>query len=106
MSDRRETFRKVNRILDAQPRIAFIPADQLIPWLAIFGLSYYVGRGLFGLTWIWTGTAAAWGISSWWILTAQGSWRFLGKFVPLPDWARGRALYRSMLNREKKNDSA
>lgn len=96
-------FRKVNRILDAQPRIGFIPADQLIPWLIVLGIAYYLGRVTLGLSWVWTGIFAVWGMSSWWILTAKGAWRFLGKFVRVPDWTRGQARYRSMLNRKHRN---
>ncbi|MGD2184383.1 hypothetical protein [Lusitaniella coriacea] len=89
-------FRKVNPTLDKQPRVGPIPADQLIPWLLACGAAYYIGRLLLGLSWVWTGVVAAWGMSTWWILTAKGAWRFFGKFVAVPHWVRGQGIYRSV----------
>ncbi|MGB7443438.1 MAG: hypothetical protein WA919_20425 [Coleofasciculaceae cyanobacterium] len=82
-------FRKVNASLDKQPKIGPFPADQFLPWIAIAGISYYLFKIALGLSWIWTGILAAWGMSTWWILTGSHSWRFLSKFIPVPNWVRG-----------------
>jgi hypothetical protein len=85
-------FRSVNTILGAQPRLGPIPADQIMPWFGITGVAYLLGRGL-NLSWISTGFIAAWGMSTWWILTGGRSWTFTAKFVPTPTWSRGYARY-------------
>lgn len=82
-------FRKVNPSLDKAPNIGPFPADQVFPWAIIGGSSYYLFNVLLGLSWIWTGAIAGWGMSTWWILTANDSWRFLSKFIHPPTWTRG-----------------
>jgi uncharacterized membrane protein (GlpM family) len=66
-------FRPVNTILGSQPRLGPIPADQIIPWFCITGASYLIGRGL-NLDWLLIGFIAAWGMSTWWILTGGPYW--------------------------------
>jgi hypothetical protein len=91
-------YRKVNVSLGKQPNIGPFPADQLIPWVIICGISYYLAHGLFRLNWVWTCSIAAWGIATWWILTANGAWRILSKFVATPHWTRIRCLYQPVVN--------
>ncbi|BAZ40217.1 hypothetical protein NIES4101_61780 [Calothrix sp. NIES-4101] len=91
-------YRKVNVALGKQPNIGPFPADQLIPWVIICGLSYYLAHGLFRLNWVWTGSIAAWGMATWWIITANGVWRILSKFVATPNWTRIRCLYQPVVN--------
>ncbi len=86
-------YRTVNATLGKQPSIGPFPADQLIPWGIISGLSYSLGHGLLKLNWIWICTIAAWGISTWWVLTANGAWRILSKFIITPHWTRVRVPY-------------
>ncbi|MGP1385719.1 MAG: hypothetical protein ACTS2F_19320 [Thainema sp.] len=93
------SFRPVNPILGAQPRLGPIPADQIVPWFCITGLSYLIGRGV-GLNWIAIGFLAAWGMSTWWILTGGHSWTFTAKFVPTPTWSRGYARYLRLTQHE------
>ena len=64
----------------------------------ISGISYYLAHGLFKLNWVWTCSIAAWGIATWWILTANGAWRILAKFVATPNWTRIRCLYKPVIN--------
>lgn len=90
--------RTVNTTIGKQPNIGPFPADQLIPWVIICGLSYYLAHGLFRLNWVWTIASAAWGIATWWILTANGAWRILSKFVATPNWTRVRVEYQKILN--------
>ncbi|MEA5573422.1 hypothetical protein [Calothrix sp. UHCC 0171] len=91
-------YRKVNVALGKQPNIGPFPADQLIPWAIICGISYYLAHGLFRLNWVWTCSISAWGIATWWIITANGAWRILSKFVATPRWTRVRCLYQPIVN--------
>ena len=91
-------YRKVNTSLGKLPNIGPFPADQLIPRAIICGLSYYLGHGLLKLNWVWTCSAAAWGIATWWILTANGAWYILSKFIAIPHWTRVRVKYQKILD--------
>ncbi|MEL6334818.1 MAG: hypothetical protein AAFQ76_19795 [Cyanobacteria bacterium J06626_26] len=91
-------FRKVNPYLDQAPKFGPFQANQLLPWITIAGISYYLFKVLLGFTWVWTGILAAWGIATWWTLTGSKSWRFLSKFVPTPYWVRGYGRYRRLVN--------
>jgi hypothetical protein len=97
-------FRPVNQILGTQPSLGPIPADQIIPWVVIALVSYFIINGFFGglfadewQKWLWTTLITAWGIATWWILTGGRSWRFLSKFIGVPNWTRGVARYKSFL---------
>jgi hypothetical protein len=96
--EKQRTFRAVNPSLGTSPKVGPFPADQVVPWTAISLSSYYVCKSVFGLSWLWTCIVAAWGMSTWWILTGSKAWRFLSKFVGLPTWARGYARYQRVLN--------
>lgn len=97
MEPNKSKFRTVNATLGKQPNIGPFPADQLIPWAVIFGISYCLCHGLLRLNWIWTCAVAAWGISTWWVLTESKAWRFLAKFVMTPTWTRVRVPYQRIL---------
>ncbi len=101
MGEEKSSFRKVNQMLGAQPNFGPFPADQLLPWIAIAMLSYWICKLLLGLNWVWTGIIIAWGISTWWVLTGSKAWRFLSKFMPVPTWSRGFALYQRITVRTK-----
>ncbi len=102
MAEKQKQFRAINKTLGKTPNIGPIPADQLFPWsIAVF--IALVLHQTFELSWIWTILVAAWGISSWWILTANGSWRILSKFVKPPNWVRIRVTYNPILQNKKKN---
>ncbi len=97
-------FRPVNQILGTQPSLGPIPADQIFPWIIIILLSYFIVNGFLGglftdawQKWLWTLLIAGWGMATWWILTGGKSWRFLSKFIGVPNWTRGVARYRSFL---------
>ncbi|MTJ09727.1 MULTISPECIES: hypothetical protein [unclassified Anabaena] len=107
-----QEFRPVNQILGSQPSLGPIPADQILPWLVIVLVSYFVINGVFGglfandfQRWLWTALMTGWGIATWWILSGGRSWRFLSKFIGVPTWTRGFARYQSVLeiNHETKN---
>jgi hypothetical protein len=90
--------RTVNTTLGKQPNIGLFPSEQLIPWAIICGVSYYLAHGLFKLNWIWTCGIAAWGISTWWALTANGSWKILSKLIATPNWTRACITYQQILH--------
>ncbi|MGD1874560.1 MAG: hypothetical protein ACFB02_16090 [Mastigocoleus sp.] len=99
MEDRK--YRKVNATLGKQPSIGPFPAEQLVPWAIISGVSYYLVHGLLRLNWIWTIAIASCGIATWWILTANGSWRILSKFISVPNWIRGVYKYKRAITKKK-----
>ncbi len=98
MAESKSKYRTVNATLGKQPSIGPFPADQLIPWVIISGLSYYLVHALFRLNWVWTCASSAWGIATWWILTANGAWRILSKFIATPNWTRVRVEYQKILS--------
>lgn len=99
------TFRPVNPTLGKTPKLGPFPGDQVVPWAGICLVSYYICKTVFGLSWLWTGLAAGWGCATWWILTANGAWRWLSKFVSVPNWTRGFALYQPLLENREVNQS-
>lgn len=99
-----QEYRPVNQILGAQPSLGPIPADQIFPWTVIALGAYFIINGIFGgffaddfQRWLWTGLMTGWGIATWWILSGGRSWRFLSKFIGVPNWTRGIARYHSFL---------
>ena len=93
-----KSFRSVNPTLGKTPKLGPFPGDQVAPWTGICLVSYYVCKSVFGLSWLWTGIVAGWGCATWWILTANGAWWWLSKFVGVPNWVRGFAFYKPLLD--------
>jgi len=91
-----QKHRPVNQTLGMQPRFGPLPADQVIPWIGITMVFYFLFQEILKLGWNWTVLLIIWGCGTWWVLTGSKSWRFLGKFVPCPSWTRGRVTYRSL----------
>ncbi|MBD1922598.1 hypothetical protein H6F77_16130 [Microcoleus sp. FACHB-831] len=91
-------FRAVNPSLGTAPKVGPFPADQVVPWTAIFLTSYYVCKVVFRLSWLWTCLVAGWGMATWWVLTGSKTWRYMSKFVSTPTWTRGYAQYQQILN--------
>lgn len=94
-------YRTVNSTLGKTPSIGPIPAPQLFPWSMAILFALFVHQ-IFDLNWIWTILIAAWGISTWWILTASGEWKILSKFINPPNWIRVRVTYKPIL--QTRND--
>ena len=90
--------RRVNSTLGKSPSIGPIPSDQLLPWGIILFFALLV-QNLLDLNWTWTILIVGWGVSSWWILTANGAWRILSKFINPPNWIREVRLYKPILKR-------
>ena len=93
---KKSKFRPVNSTLGKHPSFGPIPADQLLPWTIIVLVSLLM-HNLLQLNFIWTFSIAAWGVATWWILTANGSWRILSKFINPPNWVRIRATYKPIV---------
>ncbi|XHX79270.1 MAG: hypothetical protein RBJ76_04880 [Stenomitos frigidus ULC029] len=89
--------RPVNQALGLQPRFGPLPADQVFPWLGIAFAFYFLFNQLLRFNWLWTGLLIVWGCSTWWLLTGSRAYLFMGKFIPLPNWTRGRVGYLSPL---------
>lgn len=92
-------YRSVNATLGKQPHFGPFPADQLMPWSVILGISYFLGYSLLRLNWVWVVALALTGVSTWWTLTANGAWQILSKFIAVPNWTRGYSTYKSLDNR-------
>ncbi|NES25564.1 MAG: hypothetical protein F6K41_43385 [Symploca sp. SIO3E6] len=101
-------FRSINKILGTQASLGPIPAELVFPFALIALLSYFICRGIFALSWLWTVLCAGWLGGTWWILTNTRNWRYLSKFIGVPKWTRGMARYQSLLHRgsnESKNQN-
>ena len=92
-SDR--TPRTVNPMLGSQPRIGPLPANQLLPWTLITGSIWFIAQAI-SLPFIWTILLIFWGDTTWWLLTGKTPWKFLSKFIGVPNLTRGRVTYRSI----------
>jgi hypothetical protein len=95
-------FRPINPLLGARPSFGPIPADLLLPWGAIGLLIFMTTRNVFPafglvLGWEWTIGLVVWGCATWWVLTGSRPYRFLSKFLPVPNrWSRGHVRYRPL----------
>lgn len=90
-------FIRVNKTLDKTPMILFMPGDQAVPWMIIGGASYYIGKQILQLSWVWTILIAAWGIGTFWLLTAKGYHVFFSRLLNAPIWTRAITFYTPLL---------
>ena len=95
--DSSRLFCPVNPSLGKHPSLGPIPANLLAPSSAILVGNYLLievllslGFGLFLLL-------STWGISTWWVVVGEKTWRFTHKFVPVPQWKRGHVPYQRHL---------
>jgi hypothetical protein len=95
MSEHPPSYRPVNAMLGAQPKIGPLPANQLFPWMVI-SLGLWFLASLVSLPTIWTILLVFWGDVTWWLLTGKQPWRFLSKFIGVPNLTRGRVRYQSI----------
>ena len=93
--------RKVNRGLDIEPLILFIPADMFLPWSVILGMTYLV-KQILELNWFVALFIAGWGMATWWVLTYKGAWTFLSKFIDPPHYIRAQGTYKNQSFSKKK----
>lgn len=101
MTQRHEqAFRMVNQSLGQQPTLGPIPANLLAPSGIILVLAYFLTQVLLHLGFAVFMVVSAWGISSWWIVVGEKTWKFTNKFVAVPDWKRGHVRYTRCLNHD------
>ncbi|MGA9378529.1 MAG: hypothetical protein WBV73_07135 [Phormidium sp.] len=95
LKDPDKDFVPVNKILGKQASIGFVPAEQLIPWMAIAIVSYIITNGFFSLGMPWFFTTTLWLIVSWWFLTGKQPHLFVDKFrfPPGTEWYNGNLSY-------------
>lgn len=97
--DPEKDFIKVNKILGKQASLGPIPANQIVPWFAIFIISYTFTNGIFSFGLAGFFIVSFWLIVSWWLLTGNAPHLFTDKFKNPPgkEWCNGNAVYISPL---------
>ena len=95
----------VNKSLGKKPTIFLIPADQVLPWGIITMAGFYLGRELLGFSLIQTFLFIVWGISTWWVLTANGYHPFFGRLVKEPNWVRAITYYEPLITEENAEEN-
>jgi len=90
-------FVKVNRILGKQASIGPVPADQLLPWMILISIAYFLTQGLFSLGMPVFLFVGAWFCVTWWLLTGKQPHLFVDRFrnPPGTDWINGGNPYLS-----------
>ena len=88
---------EVLKILGKQPSLGLINANQVIPCLVIFLISYTLTNGFFSLGMPTFLVLNMWGIVSWLILTGNKPHLFIDRFRPNPgyEWCNGYLKYLS-----------
>lgn len=91
-------FCRVNPSLGKHPSLGPIPANLLAPSGAIFVGFYVLIEVLLSLGFVLFLLLSLWGISTWWVVVGEKTWRFTHKFVPVPRWKRGHVSYQRHLS--------
>jgi hypothetical protein len=96
-------FIRFNKILGKEASIGPIPANQLVPWIAITMVCYTITNGFLSLGISWFFATTFWLILSWWILTGFKPYKFIDQFKRPPgkDWCNGNKIYISPLPQER-----
>ena len=80
-------FVKVPKVLQQEASIGPIPADQLIPWVGLAIVCFFITDILLGFPLHVTGLCILWLISSWWLLTGKKSYKYTDLWImPNRDW--------------------
>jgi hypothetical protein len=91
-------FRPINQSLGQQPTLGPIPANLLAPTSAILVGFYLLVKVILGLGFTSFLLLSLWGVSTWWIVVGEKTWKFTHKFIPVPRWKRGHVLYQNRLH--------
>ncbi len=99
-------FIQVNELLGKTPSIGPLAANQIIPIVVIFVLSYFITNSLLGLSMYWVGFTTVWLVATWLLLTGKDPDRYLKTFNTRPlRWTFAGVLYISPLYSPKKRSS-
>jgi hypothetical protein len=104
--DQANQFRPVNQSLGKQPSLGPIPAALLAPSLVILVGSYFLVHVVLSLGFLWFLLVSTWGLSTWWLVVGERTWRFTNKFVSPPDWNRGYVHYIRCLEQENDEETS
>ncbi len=98
MISEKETI-QVNKILGKQAGFGLIPANQIMPWLAIITISYFIFDGLLGWGIPKFAVISFWLILSWWFVTGKDPDKYVNRFRKPKgkNWMSGGAIYISPL---------
>jgi energy-coupling factor transporter transmembrane protein EcfT len=96
-TDAAKLFRPINQSLGQQPSLGPIPAHLLAPSAVILVMFYLVIVVVLSLTFAWFLLSSVWGVATWWVVVGERPWKFINKFVAVPDWTRGYVLYTACL---------
>ncbi|MBE9124733.1 MULTISPECIES: hypothetical protein [unclassified Coleofasciculus] len=88
-------FIKVNQILGQQASIGFIPANQILPWIALTLIAYLLTNFFLSLGMPAFFLTAFWLVVSWWLLTGKRPHLFTDRFRRPPghEWCNAGRLY-------------
>jgi hypothetical protein len=96
MSDSKDAYRPVSRVLGKPGSVLFIPGNQVMPWAVISITAVFLGL-ILNLSLVWTGIIMAWWLASFWILAGDNPSRFLLVFHRSPTYTRGYTEYKPLL---------
>jgi hypothetical protein len=100
-SEEKRPFRLTNQSLGQQPSLGPIPMNLLAPSGIILTIAYLIVRVILRWNFPLFLAVSIWGISAWWIVVGEKTWKFTNKFVPVPNWRRGHVRYRRYLERDE-----
>lgn len=85
----------INKLLGKRASIGPIPASQVVPWMILGTLSYFIFRMMMGASYTSWGIAWAWLAGSYWALTGDRSYRFFKRWVNPPgeNWINGETVF-------------
>jgi hypothetical protein len=86
-------FCRVNPSLGKNPSLGPIPANLLAPSGAILVGFYILIEVLLSLGFVLFLLLSLWGVSTWWVVVGEKTWRFTHKFIRVPQWKRGHVSY-------------
>ncbi|MGP1373381.1 MAG: hypothetical protein ACTS3T_11175 [Almyronema sp.] len=86
---------RVNKLLGERASIGPIPAEQLMPWVAIGGVSFFAVKMLLAqnfITWL---LVWFWLNGTWWVLTGEKTYKFIKSWAHPPghDWTNGETIF-------------
>lgn len=86
---------RVNKLLGERAQIGPIPAEQLLPWVAIGGMSFFLFKMLLAVSFMAWLLIWFWLNGTWWLLTGRKTYQFIKSWAQPPgwDWTNGETLF-------------